>query len=119
MSLRFSYTLIAPIYDLFVSQLTRALRQQSLQSLGDIEHKHILLPGIGTGLDLPYLPIGAHYTGLDLTPAMLKRAEQQKPEKLDIKLVEGNLLKLDFEDNQFDIVIMHLILAVVPDPVSA
>ncbi|MDH5184941.1 MAG: methyltransferase domain-containing protein [Gammaproteobacteria bacterium] len=119
MTLRTSYTLIAPFYDLLIRRFSQKLRINSLQRLGDVNGLSILLPGIGTGLDIPHLPAGAHYTGMDLTPAMLKRAQLQIPEGLNMALQTGDAMALPFENNQFDCVIMHLILAVVPEPQKA
>ena len=119
MSLRTSYTFIAPFYDLLIRRFSQGLRKRSLQRLGDVTGLSILLPGIGTGLDIPHLPPGAHYTGIDLTPAMLRRAQQQIPEALNLALHTGDAMALPFEDNRFDCIVMHLILAVVPDPQRA
>lgn len=119
MTLRTSYTLIAPVYDLLVRRFSQNIRKSSLQRLGDVSDQSILLPGIGTGLDIPHLPLAAHYTGMDLTPAMLKRAELQIPEGLNMELQTGDAMAMPFADNQFDCVVMHLILAVVPQPQKA
>lgn len=119
MSLRHSYTLIAPFYDAIVSRATSGMRRESLQHIGDIKNKRVLLAGYGTGLDNPYLPEGAYYTGLDLTPAMLNRARQNTRYKIPVELQCGNVLQMPFADACFDIVVLHLILAVVPDPTRA
>lgn len=120
MSLRFTYTLWAPIYDLFVDRALRGPRQRSLARLGEVAGQEILLPGIGTGLDLPYLPPGARYTGIDLTPAMLARARRLADRLgLEIQLEEGDAMALPYGDARFDAVVLHLILAVVPDPARA
>ena len=71
MSLRHSYTLIAPFYDALVAPFTIDMRRRSLASLPLAAQSEVLLIGIGSGLDLPLLPRGPRYTGLDLTPAML------------------------------------------------
>lgn len=114
--LKYSYTLLAPIYDAIVSRATYPMRQQSLAHLGNIKEHTVLLAGVGSGLDIPLLPDDAIYTGIDLTPAMLNRAHRyNKP----LKLEQGNVMQLPYNDNQFDIVIMHLILAVVPEPLRA
>lgn len=116
MILRYSYSLLAPIYDPIVSAATRPMRQRSLARLGDINGKRILIVGVGSGLDIPHLPQGAEYVGVDLTPAMLKKAHKQLNRRPDLtlELKLGNALELDFDEAEFDIVIMHLILAVVP-----
>lgn len=120
MGLKHSYTVFAPIYDIIVSGVFDSLRKNSigeLQRLPLINNK-ILLSGVGTGLDLPHLPPGPEYVGIDLTPAMLKRARARATEA-NVTLRTGDAMQLPFDDNSFDAVVMHLILAVVPDPVLA
>ena len=121
MALKHSYTLIAPVYDALVSGPLDFYREKSLLRLKadfeDLNNTNILVNGIGSGLDLPYLPEGASYTGSDITPAMLKRAKiRAKDHKLNIDFQLADSQSLPFEDNSFDAVIMHLILAVVPQP---
>ncbi|HMW18230.1 MAG TPA: methyltransferase domain-containing protein [Accumulibacter sp.] len=116
MDLRHSYTLIAPIYDAFLSSATRAARQRSLARL-PVEPARVLLAGVGTGLDLPLLPAQHAYTGLDLTAAMLRRTATQSAPP-DFRRVRGDAQRLPFADRCFDQVILHLILAVVPDPLA-
>jgi phosphatidylethanolamine/phosphatidyl-N-methylethanolamine N-methyltransferase len=63
----------------------------SLALLPDGPHAEVLLVGVGSGLDLPLLPRGPRYTGLDLTPAMLARARRKATAlKLDIQLDVGD-----------------------------
>jgi len=120
MGLRQSYTVIAPIYDLFVAQATHAMRKGSLQRINQLSKTDdkILLLGVGTGLDIPLLPENRDYIGVDITPAMLRKAKSRISNSR-ISLQLGDALNLSFENNSFDIVVMHLILAVVPDPVRA
>ncbi|HNK32772.1 MAG TPA: class I SAM-dependent methyltransferase [Plasticicumulans sp.] len=120
MSLRTSYTLLAPIYDRMVAAATQAARRASLARL-PADARQVLLVGAGTGLDFPLLPAGPQYTAIDLTPAMLDRARPRaaaRPE-LAIELCSGDALALDFADASFDAVILHLIVAVVPDAARA
>ncbi len=72
--------------------------------LRDSLHDDVLLVGVGSGLDLPLLPHGPRYTGLDLTPAMLARLDQ------------GDARHLPYPAAAFDVVVLHLILAVTPHP---
>ncbi len=115
MSLKHSYTLLAPIYDYIVKPAFVELRKKNLRQLNPVENEKILLTGIGTGLDIPWLPHGPRYTGIDLTPAMLERARQQIGSRDDIELKIADAMQMPFADNHFDTIIMHLILAVVPD----
>lgn len=116
MSLRASYTLLAPVYDHLVATATAPARRASLARL-PAGARRVLIVGAGTGLDFPLLPAGPHYTAIDLTPAMLDRARPRaaaRPE-LAIELRSGDALALEFADASFDAVILHLIVAVVPD----
>ncbi|MCV6638645.1 class I SAM-dependent methyltransferase [Candidatus Albibeggiatoa sp. nov. NOAA] len=115
-SLQWSYTLIAPIYDSIVQSPTAKARQHSLSQV-DL-HGNVLLCGIGSGLDIPYLADNADYIGIDLTLAMLHRA-QKRIQQHPVSLHQGDVMQLPYQDHSFDFVVMHLILAVVPEPQKA
>jgi len=120
MSLKLSYTLLAPIYDPLIQKATAHWRQHSLTLIKPEKDKKILINGIGSGLDIPFLVEGCEYIGTDITPAMLRKAEKRSQKSLcDISLQEADSMQLPFDDNSFDVIIMHLILAVVPDPEKA
>lgn len=113
--LRLSYSLIAPVYDLVIERPMRAARKRSLAALPTTAPCHVLVSGVGTGLDLPHLPTQHQYTALDFNAAMLARA-RPRGEKLDVDFVLGDSMALPFPSNHFDHVVLHLITAVVPDP---
>ena len=118
--LRLSYSLIAPFYDLAIAGPLRAARTRSLRSLPTDAAEKVLLSGIGTGLDLPLLPKLHHYTALDFNAAMLSRARLRATRLLDegmqVEWVLGDSMALPFADAHFEHVVLHLILAVVPQP---
>lgn len=114
MSLRHSYSLIAPFYDAAIDRATRAARRHSLSALPAAPGK-VLLAGVGTGLDLPHLPAQHHYVGIDLTHAMLRRA-LPRAGAVHFLAVQGDAQHLPFADASFDHAVLHLILAVVPEP---
>jgi len=118
MSLKGSYTLIAPIYDRVIARATRRARQINLAPLAQVPPGRILITGVGTGLDLPHLSPIHDYVGLDLTDAMLRRSLRQVRGHR-YHAVQGSALDLPFEDGSFDHTVLHLILAVVPDPARA
>ncbi len=113
--LRRSYSLIAPLYDLFIARPMKQARTRSLRALPTIHEGKVLLSGIGTGLDLPLLPKLHHYTALDFNAAMLERAKPRGA-GLRVEWVMGDSMALPFPDAYFDHVVLHLILAVVPQP---
>lgn len=121
MSLRGAYTVWAPIYDPLLARTTTRLREKSLERLTGYQNSPVALLGVGTGLDLPYLPAdaGNSYVGVDLTPAMLARASKRaKQLNLPINLVIGDVLHLPLADEGFEAVVLHLILAVVAEPIQ-
>ncbi|MGD0483111.1 MAG: methyltransferase domain-containing protein [Gemmatimonadales bacterium] len=118
-SLRRAYGFWAFFYDVIVGGIGYA-RRRSIETLAPLPGERVLLLGVGTGLDLPHLPRHARYDAVDLTAAMLRRA-RHRAERLDfpITLTEASAASLPFADGRFDAAILHLILAVVPDPAMA
>jgi ubiquinone/menaquinone biosynthesis C-methylase UbiE len=115
MSLRTSYRFIAPVYDWIVSAPLRKARQLSLTHLPASVPQRVLLSGVGTGLDCACLPPIHHYLGVDATRAMLRRAAG-RCNRLKMTLIEGDCQRLPFPEAAFDHAVLHLIVAVVPDP---
>ena len=118
MSLRLSYTLLSPFYDFAAGPAFAAARRASLAGLPREGGGLVLVNGVGSGLDLPWLPRGHRYVGLDLTGAMLARARKRAPDAA-FAPVQGDSLALPFRDASFDHAVLHLILAVVPDATRA
>ena len=117
MSLRNSYTLLAPVYDWLIGPALARVRAQSLARLPP-SGAHILINGAGSGLDLPLLTPMHRYTALDLTRAMINKAQPRRGQ-LDLQWVQGDSQLLPFRNETFDHVLMHLILAIVPDSRAA
>ncbi|MCX7194798.1 MAG: class I SAM-dependent methyltransferase [Proteobacteria bacterium] len=115
MSLKTSYRFIAPFYDAFIDRATRSARQHNLAKLPQQGVARVLLSGAGTGLDFPFLPPRHEYTALELTGAMLARAKK-KATGLRMQWVRGDSMALPFASDSFDYVVLHLIMAVVPQP---
>lgn len=115
MSLRHSYTLLAPLYDFGIARATLKARRHSLTQLTPTGR--VLIAGIGTGLDIPLLPSGPQYLAYDLTPAMLTRARQRAHQhSTPISLLQADAAALPYADASFDTAVLHLILAVAPQP---
>jgi phosphatidylethanolamine/phosphatidyl-N-methylethanolamine N-methyltransferase len=119
MSLKRSYTVIAPFYDFVVASAAfERARRASLECLAAMDPSDVLLNGVGTGLDLPHVPRAHRYVGLDLTRAMLERA-LRRASTLDVTWTQGDSEALPFPDESFDCVVLHLIVAVVAHPERA
>src|SRR5688500_4229272 len=107
------YAFWAPIYDLVVAPLRRA-RQRSIDGLELRGGERVLLVGAGTGEDLPFIPAGVVAVATDLTPEMLRRAGVKGRPGVHLAVMDGHGLALP--NGAFDVVVLHLILAVIPDP---
>ena len=115
---RVRYTLFAPVYDLVAGFGPQ--RRRSLALLGARPGERVLVVGCGTGADLPHLADGVEVTAVDLTPAMVERTRRRAAalgRSVDARVMDAQVL--DVPDAAFDAVVLHLILAVVPDPVAA
>ena len=115
MSLKTSYRFIAPFYDAFLERASAEPRQRSLTMLEQQSPGRVLVNGAGTGLDFPFLPDRHDYVALDLTAAMLARA-RNRAHTLRMTWVHGDSMALPFADASFDYMVLHLIVAVVPQP---
>ena len=110
---RLRYTLWAPGYDL-VGKRFDPLRRRSIGLLDLRPGERVLIVGGGTGCDLPFLPAGVLAVCTDLTAAMLDKARRRARPGIEFAVMDGQAL--EFEDGSFDAVLLHLILAVIPDP---
>lgn len=113
---QFIYRLWAPIYDSTVNRVFLPGRKRALQLLNLQRGEKVVLLGVGTGADLPWLPEGVEATGIDLSPAMLAQARFKLPAcRAAVELIQGDAQALLMAENSFDAAILNLILSVVPD----
>ena len=111
---RLRYSLWAPAYDLVGRRFDRK-RRESLAVLDLRPGERVLLVGAGTGGDLPYLPDGCITIATDLTPAMLQKARPRLRTGTHLAIMDGH--RLAMRSASCDAVVLHLIVAVIPDPV--
>lgn len=112
------YTLYVPIYDLTQRIFTSA-RKKSIEALKIKDGDNVLIVGAGTGLDLKYIQARCNITAIDITPAMVRQINKRKHKgsvNLRAMVMDGH--SLSFPDESFDKIILHFILAVIPDPVA-
>jgi len=114
---RFRYTLYAPGYDLVARYFSKS-RNKSIKGLGINPGDEVLIAGAGTGLDLEFITEECHITATDITPAMIARIFKKNrvlKRNMNAIVMDGQHLKLP--DETADKIILHLILAVIPDPI--
>lgn len=113
---QFIYRLWAPIYDSTVNYFFMPGRKRALELLDLQPGEKVLLVGIGTGADLPFLPSSVDATGIDLSPEMLAKAHLKLNRcPAAVKLIQGDAQTLLVEESAFDAVVLNLILSVIPD----
>lgn len=115
---RMRWSLYAPFYDAIARRFDDG-RRRSIELAAPSAGERVLIVGGGTGLDLPHLPRDVEVVLTDTSTAMLRRANA-RAEQLGRGEVTSccrmDAQRLDLPDDAFDVVLLHLILAVVPDP---
>lgn len=110
------YDFYAPVYDQLARVFT-ATRRRAIEELALQAGERVLIVGCGTGLDLDFIRSDVAVSGIDVAPGMLARA-RTRAERLghqaDLQL--GDARELPWPDERFDVVILHFILAVAPEP---
>lgn len=111
------YRVWAPIYDYFFNSgpFLKA-RKVIFENLNITADSQILLVGVGTGADLPFIHgEDISVTAIDLSPEMLDKAKN-KYDSPSVTFMIMDAQDLKFPSGSFDFVIANLILSVVPDP---
>ena len=108
----------APIYDLVFGAVFDQGRQAAIAATERIAGR-ILDVGVGTGIALPYYARAARVVGVDLSQAMLRRAQARVTERR-LHNVEGLAVmdaeRLAFPGASFDAVVAQYVINAVPDP---
>ena len=109
------YQRIAPIYDLldlpFEYGRYRRIRRLLFQGLSG----RLLDAGVGTGRNFLFYPLGSTVMAIDISPAMLARAERRrKSVAVDIELRQMDVTRLNFADQTFDGAVATFLFCVLP-----
>jgi ubiquinone/menaquinone biosynthesis C-methylase UbiE len=112
------YRAWAPVYDLVMGPFSSRARQQAIKLLDLRPGEQLLIPGVGTGMDLPLIPPSISVVGVDISREMLAKAHLRVGGR-QVTLLEMDAQALDFADGNFDAVLFNLILSVVPDGAAA
>jgi ubiquinone/menaquinone biosynthesis C-methylase UbiE len=107
---------IAPLYDLlhlpFEYRRYRRIRPLLFDGLSG----RILDAGVGTGRNAPFYPHGTRVVGIDLSPAMLARAERRRPQSaVPVELRQMDVVNLDFPPASFDAAVATFLFCVLAD----
>jgi len=114
-----AYARWAPVYDFVFGAVTRPSIRAAVGAVNAMGPSRVIEVGVGTGIALPHYGREHRVVGIDLSPDMLKRAEERVARD-GLRQVEG-LLEMDagklvFEDGAFDAAVAMFVMSVVPDP---
>jgi demethylmenaquinone methyltransferase/2-methoxy-6-polyprenyl-1,4-benzoquinol methylase len=109
------YQRIAWVYDFldlpFEYTRYRKIRPLLFQELSG----RILEAGVGTGRNFPFYPPGSVVVGIDLSPAMLERAERRRPTAAtNVELWQMDVTRLSFPDRSFDAAVATFLFCTLP-----
>jgi phosphatidylethanolamine/phosphatidyl-N-methylethanolamine N-methyltransferase len=117
---RRAYDFYSPVYDFLFKKIFEPGRIAAVRMLGQPVRGRVLEVGIGTGLNLPFYAPDIDLVGIDLSEAMLRKAQ----EKVDSLRMSRVILKvmdaasLDFGEDEFDATLATYVISAVPDPVA-
>ncbi len=114
---RLTYALWSPLYDRLIGLAPfRRGRAKAHERLALQAGERVLLVGVGTGIDFPFLPVGIEAVGVDLSQFMLARARKRLPiDGRQVELLQADAQAMPLVDDTFDAAFLALILSVVPD----
>ena len=110
------YQRIAPVYDLldlpFEYGRYRRIRRLLFQGLSG----RLLDVGVGTGRNFPFYPPGSQVVGIDISSAMLTRAEpRRKSAAAEVELRQMDVTRLDIPGRTFDAAVATFLFCVLPE----
>jgi phosphatidylethanolamine/phosphatidyl-N-methylethanolamine N-methyltransferase len=116
-----AYAFWAPVYDVVFGAVFDRGRRAAVAAAERIGGR-ILEVGVGTGISLPGYSSANSIIGVDLSEAMLRKAQARVA-----GLSLGNVLRLEvmdaerlsFPDASFDVVVAHYVVSTVPNPEAA
>jgi phosphatidylethanolamine/phosphatidyl-N-methylethanolamine N-methyltransferase len=119
--IQLAYQRLARVYDFIFGAILQPGRERAVRAVEPRPGLRVLELGIGTGLTAPLYSRDWTVVGVDLSPAMLARA-QQRIAKLGLRrsvhLSVADGARLPFADESFDVVLVPYVMSVVPDPIS-
>ena len=110
------YQRIAPVYDLldlpFEYGRYRRVRRLLFQGLSG----RLLDAGVGTGRNFAFYPPGSRVVGIDISSAMLARAEpRRKSAAAEVELRQMDVTRLDIPGRTFDAAVATFLFCVLPE----
>ena len=113
-----AYARWARVYDPVFGAITGSAIRATMREVNKVPAGRVLEVGVGTGLSLPLYRSHHRLVGIDLSPDMLRHAEQRVAARglRNVEaLVEMDAANLAFPDGSFDVAVAMFVMTVVPD----
>ena len=109
-----TYDRVGRLYDLLDLPFEHGRYKPLRRTLFDGVSGSLLDAGVGTGRNFPYYPAGSPVVGIDLSPAMLMRAQRRRNALgTAVELREMNVMEMEFSDDSFDAVVSTFLFCVL------
>ncbi|MBF0472156.1 MAG: class I SAM-dependent methyltransferase [Nitrospirae bacterium] len=117
-----SFNTFIPIFYPALMLPLRTFRKKAIGMLNFKAGDKVLIPGVGTGHDLPFIPEDVEVEGIDISDVMLGigkvKLKALSPNR-KINFVKMDAEKMEYKDATFDKAVLSLFLTVVFDPKAA
>ncbi len=117
-----SFNTFIPYFYPIIMMPLKHWRKKAIAMLNFLPGDRVLIPGVGSGHDILYIPDNVQVVGIDISDVMMSIAEMKlkshsNKENVQLRVMDAE--NLDFPDNSFDKAILGLFLTCVFDPIKA
>ena len=113
---------VAFVYDIFANIINKKVHKKLKEIVANeiTKEDDVLECACGTGmLTKVVAPRSKPIIATDFSSKMLKRAKKKCKKYNNVEFMNANIMKLDFDDNSFDIVIAANVIHLLDDPIKA
>ena len=113
---------VAFVYDIFANIINKKVHKKLKEIVANeiTKEDDVLECACGTGmLTKVVAPKSKSIIATDFSSKMLKRAKKKCKKFNNVEFMNANIMKLDFDDNSFDIVIAANVIHLLDDPIKA
>ena len=113
---------VAFVYDIFANIINKKVHKKLKEIVANeiTKEDDVLEGACGTGmLTKVVAPKSKSIIATDFSSKMLKRAKKKCKNFNNVEFMNANIMKLDFDDNSFDIVIAANVIHLLDDPIKA
>jgi len=113
---------VAFVYDIFANIINKKVHKKLKEIVANeiTKEDDVLECACGTGmLTKVVAPRSKSIIATDFSSKMLKRAKKKCKKFNNVEFMNANIMKLEFDDNSFDIVIAANVIHLLDDPIKA